>query len=67
MALVNDLRMVITKRDKTVTGFNVGINDGTDAGQTIFHCHIHLIPRRNGDVLDPRGGLRNIIPSRGSY
>jgi diadenosine tetraphosphate (Ap4A) HIT family hydrolase len=50
----------------TVTGFNVGINDGSDAGQTIMHCHIHLIPRRNGDVVDPRRGIRHVIPSKGS-
>jgi ATP adenylyltransferase len=54
-------------RDSTVTGFNVGINDGIDAGHTIMHCHIHLIPRRNGDVADPRGGIRHVIPSKGFY
>lgn len=48
----------IPQQDKTVTGFNVGINAGNDAGQTVFHAHIHLIPRRYGDVSDPRGGVR---------
>jgi diadenosine tetraphosphate (Ap4A) HIT family hydrolase len=61
--LINNLKSIITKNDKTVTGFNIGINDGIDAGQTIFHCHIHIIPRRNGDVVNPRGGIRNIMPS----
>jgi diadenosine tetraphosphate (Ap4A) HIT family hydrolase len=50
-----------------VTGFNIGINAGKDAGQTIFHCHMHLIPRRSGDVAEPRGGVRGVIPSRQQY
>jgi diadenosine tetraphosphate (Ap4A) HIT family hydrolase len=57
----------ILKQDDTVTGFNIGMNNGKDAGQTIFHCHIHLIPRRKGDVDNPRGGVRGIIPSKQSY
>ena len=57
----------ILEKDKTVTGFNVGINVGKDAGQTIMHCHIHLIPRRNGDVAEPQGGIRNIISGKGKY
>ncbi len=48
-------------------GFNVGVNCGEAAGQTIFHAHIHLIPRYNGDVANPRGGVRNIIPGKGNY
>jgi diadenosine tetraphosphate (Ap4A) HIT family hydrolase len=47
--------------------FNIGINDGTEAGQTIEHAHVHVIPRRKGDVLDPRGGIRNIIPGKARY
>jgi ATP adenylyltransferase len=50
-----------------VTGFNVGINSGESAGQTIFHCHVHLIPRRDGDVAEPRGCVRGVIPGRSSY
>ena len=50
-----------------VEGFNVGINDGEVAGQTIFHCHIHLIPRRREDVKSPRGGVRHVISGRGNY
>ena len=51
-----------TKEDPGVTGFNIGINDGDTAGQTVMHCHIHLIPRRKGDMDDPRGGVRGVIP-----
>jgi len=50
-----------------VAGFNIGINAGEAAGQTIFHCHTHLIPRRFGDVEEPRGGVRHLIPGKGSY
>ena len=48
-------------------GFNVGINVGEKAGQTINHVHIHLIPRYNGDVPDPRGGVRGVIPNKQKY
>ena len=53
--------------DASITGFNIGINSGEDAGQTIFHCHVHLIPRRKGDVEKPRGGVRGVIPEAQSY
>jgi diadenosine tetraphosphate (Ap4A) HIT family hydrolase len=53
--------------DPSITGFNVGINDGSDAGQTIFHCHVHLIPRRPGDHPHPRGGVRAVIPALADY
>jgi diadenosine tetraphosphate (Ap4A) HIT family hydrolase len=58
---------VAAKKDKSIEGYNVGMNCGEVAGQTIFHCHIHLIPRRKDDVESPRGGIRNIIPGKGSY
>ena len=64
------IRMVqrdILKADPSVEGFNIGMNAGEVAGQTIFHCHIHLIPRRRGDVTNPRGGVRNVIPGKGNY
>lgn len=48
-------------------GFNIGVNDGTAAGQTIGHAHVHLIPRRGGDVRDPRGGVRWVIPAKAVY
>ncbi len=48
-------------------GFNFGVNEGQAAGQTVFHCHLHLIPRRGGDVADPTGGARNAISGKGGY
>jgi len=48
-------------------GFNIGFNDQEAAGQTVPHLHIHVIPRYEGDVLDPRGGIRTIIPARAAY
>ena len=47
--------------------FNIGVNDGAAAGQTVRHAHIHVIPRRNGDAVDPRGGVRWIIPDKAKY
>jgi diadenosine tetraphosphate (Ap4A) HIT family hydrolase len=47
--------------------YNIGVNDGVAAGRTIHHCHVHLIPRYTGDVANPRGGIRHIIPGKGSY
>lgn len=49
------------------SGFNIGFNDGLDAGQTVEHAHIHVIPRRHGDVPDPRGGIRWIIADKARY
>ncbi len=66
-ALMAGQRTSILEIDPTVTGFNMGVNAGADAGQTIFHCHIHLIPRRSGDVEEPRGGVRGVIPSKQKY
>ena len=53
--------------DDTITGFNIGMNIGEDAGQTIFHCHIHIIPRRQGDTPNPKGGVRGVIPLKQKY
>jgi diadenosine tetraphosphate (Ap4A) HIT family hydrolase len=71
---INDLGKILKiqkkeleKLDDDVSGFNVGINIGKNAGQSIMHCHIHLIPRRKGDVEDPRGGVRGVIPSKQKY
>ena len=71
---LNNLQQIIKKEkeeliniDKTISGFNLGVNDGLDAGQTIFHCHVHLIPRRKNDVDDPRGGVRGVIPLKQKY
>ena len=60
-------KAAIEREDGDVQGFNVGVNDGEAAGQTISHCHIHLIPRRKHDVKDPRGGVRNVISGRAAY
>jgi diadenosine tetraphosphate (Ap4A) HIT family hydrolase len=65
--MLEEQRAIILKQDETVSGFNVGANAGGDAGQTIFHVHVHLIPRRAGDVAEPRGGVRGVIPERQSY
>jgi diadenosine tetraphosphate (Ap4A) HIT family hydrolase len=48
-------------------GFNIGVNVGPAAGQTVFHLHVHLIPRYAGDVPDPRGGVRYVIPAKANY
>jgi diadenosine tetraphosphate (Ap4A) HIT family hydrolase/5-methylcytosine-specific restriction endonuclease McrA len=66
-ALIRILKNKIAKSDSTITGFNIGVNCGESAGQTIFHAHIHLIPRRDGDTPEPRGGVRGVIPDRMSY
>ena len=57
----------LKKIDKEISAFNVGVNIGKDAGQSIMHCHLHLIPRRKGDVKDPRGGVRGVIPEKQKY
>ena len=57
----------ILKQDSSVKGFNIGTNAGKSAGQSIMHCHIHLIPRREGDVENPRGGVRSVIPKKQHY
>ena len=53
--------------DQHIEGFNIGSNTGKVAGQSINHCHIHLIPRRKGDVENPQGGIRGVIPSKQHY
>ena len=65
--LIHSLKEGINNLDSSVNGFNIGMNAGESAGQTIFHCHIHLIPRRTGDVDNPRGGVRHTIPGKGDY
>ena len=58
---------LIENEDSSVSGFNVGKNIGLSAGQTVFHVHTHLIPRRDGDVESPRGGVRGVIPGKQTY
>ena len=65
--ILKDQKKELKKIDEEISGFNVGVNIGKDAGQSIMHCHIHLIPRRSGDVEDPRGGVRGVIPSKQKY
>jgi diadenosine tetraphosphate (Ap4A) HIT family hydrolase len=60
-------RAHLLQDDKSIVGFNVGINSGEAAGQTVMHCHIHLIPRRRGDSENPRGGVRAVIPGKADY
>lgn len=65
--LITEQRTLLSAEDPTIEAFNIGMNCGEVAGQTIFHCHVHLIPRRRGDVENPRGGVRHIIPGKGHY
>ena len=66
-ALILSLKNEILKNDPSVTGFNMGVNCGESAGQTIMHAHIHLIPRRDGDTPFPKGGVRGVIPEKMLY
>ena len=65
--LLEEMKNDLISKDIKIEGFNIGVNCGEAAGQTIFHCHIHLIPRRKGDVENPRGGIRHVIPDKGFY
>jgi len=65
--LTKDIKNEIEFKDPTVKGFNIGTNAGKVSGQSILHCHIHLIPRRLGDVENPQGGVRSVIPSKQHY
>ena len=65
--MLDTLKTEIKILDISITGFNIGINIGKDAGQTIFHCHIHIIPRRQGDTQNPKGGVRGVIPLKQKY
>ena len=65
--LIKKIKKKIQNEDKTVDGFNIGTNSGVAAGQSIMHCHIHLIPRRKGDVKNPQGGVRGVIASKQHY
>jgi len=65
--LIRYVRSTLMHEDPTISGINVGTNAGADAGQTVMHAHIHLIPRRAGDISDPRGGVRGVIPDKRLY
>jgi len=66
-ALIRTLCKEIKKDDSSVSGFNIGMNIGESAGQTVFHAHIHLIPRRDGDCENPKGGVRGVIDGKRIY
>jgi diadenosine tetraphosphate (Ap4A) HIT family hydrolase len=64
--LVDDVKRALD-HELRPDGYNVGFNAGTAAGQTVMHLHVHVIPRFEGDMDDPRGGVRHVIPSKGNY
>ena len=65
--LIKIIKDEILKKDPSVKGFNLGTNIGKVSGQSILHCHLHLIPRREGDVDNPQGGVRSVIPNKQHY
>ena len=65
--LIKIVKKEITNKDSSVKGFNLGTNIGKVSGQSILHCHFHLIPRREGDVKNPQGGVRSVIPNKQHY
>ena len=65
--LLSNQKECVEAEDSSVSGFNIGINSGKSAGQTVFHCHVHLIPRRTKDVKNPRGGVRGVVPGKADY
>ena len=65
--LIKKIKEEILLKDPSVKGFNIGSNAGKIAGQSVLHCHIHLIPRREGDVENPQGGVRSVIPIKQYY
>ena len=65
--LIKIIKQEIKSKDKSVVAFNIGTNIGKVSGQSIMHCHIHLIPRREGDVDNPQGGVRAVIPKKQHY
>jgi diadenosine tetraphosphate (Ap4A) HIT family hydrolase len=65
--LIKIIKNEVVVKDQSVKGFNLGTNIGKVSGQSIFHCHFHLIPRREGDVENPQGGVRSVIPKKQHY
>ena len=65
--LIKKVKKEVTQKDRNIDGFNLGTNIGKVSGQSIFHCHFHLIPRRLGDVENPQGGVRSVIPNKQHY
>jgi diadenosine tetraphosphate (Ap4A) HIT family hydrolase len=65
--LIKEAKDEIIKKDQSIKGFNLGTNIGKVSGQSILHCHFHLIPRREDDVVNPQGGIRSVIPKKQHY
>jgi diadenosine tetraphosphate (Ap4A) HIT family hydrolase len=65
--LLKSVRQRLGEADSAIRGYNIGVNNGAVAGQTVPHAHVHVIPRRPGDTDDPRGGVRGVIPHQMSY
>ncbi|MDH3220598.1 MAG: HIT family protein [Gammaproteobacteria bacterium] len=65
--LMHQARTRLQADDASISGFNIGMNCGKSAGQSVFHAHIHLIPRRDGDQENPQGGVRKIFPEKAAY
>ena len=65
--LIKKVKKEVTEKDPNIDGFNLGTNIGKVSGQSILHCHFHLIPRRFGDVENPQGGIRSVIPNKQHY
>lgn len=66
LALLKEAKALIREK-YGADGFNIGINEGFSAGQTVMHLHIHIIPRRSGDIPNPKGGIRKVLPWRHRY
>ena len=66
LTLLDDAKFVVDQEFHP-QGYNIGINDGQSAGQTVSHVHVHLIPRYDGDLPDPRGGVRWVLPRKAKY
>jgi len=65
--LIKKIKNEIINKDQNIKGFNLGTNIGKVSGQSIMHCHFHLIPRKDGDVENPQGGVRSVIPNKQHY
>ena len=65
--LVDEVKRQLDAATPAADGYNIGINSGPAAGQTVMHLHVHVIPRYRGDVPDPTGGVRHVIPGKGNY
>jgi diadenosine tetraphosphate (Ap4A) HIT family hydrolase len=64
---VDEVKHLLDAGSPRSDGYNIGMNAGSAAGQTIPHLHVHVIPRYRGDVADPRGGVRHVMPGKGNY